>query len=292
MKTNIPALLRLMRPIQWTKNVFVLAPLVFSFKLLDLASLASAFWAVTIFCLTASAIYVVNDAIDVQADRKHPRKKHRPLAKKEVSVNEAIYLVCGLLVIIIAVLVLARLPGSFCFFLILFTALGFGYSLGLKNIPLLELFLVAGGYVIRLLAGCAAIGAVPSPWILAGTGTVALFIVAGKRRAELEEDHDDQTRRSLKGYNLTFLDSMITMLAATTVVTYLLFTTSTYAIERYHTPYFIGTSVFVLYGVLRYMQLVKVKANTDDPTSLVLTDPGLRLSVLCWISVCIGMIYF
>lgn len=292
MKTNIPALIRLMRPIQWTKNVFVLAPLIFSFKLMDTASLAAAFWAIVIFCLTASAIYIVNDTIDVHADRKHPRKKSRPLAKKEVNVNEAIGLVCGLLITIMVILFVTKLPGSFCFFLILFTTLGLGYSLGLKNIPLLELFLVASGYVIRLLAGCAAIGVVPSPWILAGTGTIALFIVAGKRRAELEEDYNDQTRRSLKGYNLTFLDSMITMLGATTVVTYLLFTTSAYAIERYHTPYFIGTSVFVLYGVLRYMQLVKVKANTDDPTTLVLTDPGLRLTVLCWISVCIGMIYF
>jgi 4-hydroxybenzoate polyprenyltransferase len=285
--------IHLMRPKQWTKNLFVMAPLVFSFRMTEQASILSALIAMLLFCLCASVIYVVNDLRDIEADRLHMRKKKRPLASGDVSRRQAMGFACILIAAIIAIGYCTAFDNLFWLFFGLYAGFSLCYSFGLKQVTLLELFIVASGYVLRLLAGCAALHEAPSPWILAATGTVALLIVAGKRRAEIAENHDPaMLRRSLREYNINFLDSAITMLAATTVVTYLLFTTSSYAIERFHSPYFVVTSVFVLYGVLRYMQLVKVMAGADDPTNLVLTDTNLRFSVICWLLACIGMIYF
>ena len=287
------ALLRLMRPRQWTKNVFVLAPLVFGFKLMDMASVSASLTATFVFGLVASLVYIVNDMRDMDADRVHPKKCLRPLASGEVTRPEAAGLMMVLAILVMVVAHYALFDRMFWIFLGIYGALSLGYSLGLKQIPLLELFIVAAGYVLRVLAGCAAIAETPSPWILAAGGTVALLIVAGKRRAEIAENNDpEQLRRSLREYNLSFLDSMITMLAANSVVTYLLFTTSDYALERYHTPYLVATSVFVLYGILRYMQLIKVTTGADDPTNLILTDSSLRIAVLGWVATCVGLIYF
>ena len=290
---NVSAFFRLMRPKQWTKNLFVLAPLIFSFKMTNADFVIQAGLAATLFCLIASTIYIVNDWRDVQSDQKHPKKCKRPLASGEVSKRQAACLLILLLALAAGTFFYAAFTSSFFISLGIYITLSLGYSFGLKHVSLVELFVVASGYVLRLLAGCAAINEVASPWILAATGGVALLIVAGKRRAEIAENNDpDQMRKSLRDYNLTFLDSMITMLAAVTFVTYLLFTTSDYAISRFHAPYFVATSVFVLFGVLRYMQLVKVMAGADDPTTLVLTDKNLRYTVLGWLATCIGMIYF
>jgi len=286
------AYLRLMRPKQWVKNVFVLAPLIFSFKLTSISAVTQSCIAALAFCFVASVIYIVNDLMDVEADRQHPKKRKRPLASGKVGKSEAIAFTGILGLITGLILLYGAFNITFYVLLSVYFTLSLGYSLGLKQVPLLELFIVASGYVFRLLAGCAALNVLPSPWMLAATGAVALLITAGKRRAEIAENHDPaQLRRSLKQYNLTFLDSAITMLAAVTVVTYLLFTTSEYAIERFHSSYLVGTSVFVLYGVLRYLQLVKVMAGTDDPTTLVLTDLNLRYAVLGWLASCIAMIY-
>jgi len=285
--------IRILRPTQWTKNVFVLAPLMFGFKLTTASFVASALLATVVFSLLASALYIVNDFIDMEADRKHAKKNRRPLAKGEITKPQAIAIVAVLIGLTGLISLYAGFDKSFWIFLLLYTVFTLAYSFGLKQVALLELFIVASGYMLRLLAGCAAIQELPSPWILAATGTIALLIATGKRRAELAENHDpEQHRLSLRQYNLVFLDSVITMLAGVTFVTYLLFTTSDYAIARYHTPYFVATSVFVLYGVLRYLQLVKVTGGADDPTTLILTDRSLCIAVAGWIVTCIGFIYY
>jgi 4-hydroxybenzoate polyprenyltransferase len=284
---------RLIRPTQWTKNVFVLAPLLFGFKLTTPVYVGKALLAAVVFCLLASALYVVNDLIDSDADRNHAKKRARPLAKGEIAKAQALIVFTALIVLAILIGVYAHFELEFWYFIGLYAALNLSYSFGLKHVSLLELFMVASGYMLRLLAGCAAVDEVPSPWILAATGTIALLITAGKRRGEIAENNDPgQHRRSLRFYNLPFLDSVITMLAGVTVVTYLLFTTSDYAIERYHSPYFVSTSVFVLYGVLRYLQLAKVSDHADDPTTLILTDRSIGIAVLGWLATCIGFIYF
>jgi 4-hydroxybenzoate polyprenyltransferase len=284
--------LRLLRPKQWIKNAFVLAPLVFSFKLTDSDALLSGLVAAAIFCLVASAIYVLNDMMDVESDRQHPKKRHRPLASGHVSKTTAIVAATGLLALTIFLLIALNFSTLFLIFLGIYIASNLTYSLGGKHVSLLELFIVASGYVIRLLAGCAAIHETASPWILAATGAVALLIVTGKRRAEIAENHDpEQKRRSLRSYNLAYLDGVITMLAGVTIMTYLLFAMSDYAMQRYHSPYFVGTSVFVLYGVMRYMQLIKVMSGADDPTSLVVTDKSLMITVALWLATCSILIY-
>jgi 4-hydroxybenzoate polyprenyltransferase len=290
---KIAPFVRLLRPTQWTKNVFVLAPLLFSFKLGKIAFFSPALLATVVFCLTASALYIINDFVDMEADGKHAKKSRRPLARGEITKPQALIVCAVLLILVVFFSVYAGFGRTFWIFLGLYAALSLAYSFGLKHVSLLELFILASGYMFRLLAGCAAIHELPSSWILAATGTIALLIAAGKRRAEMAENHDpQQMRRSLKQYNLPFLDSVITMLAGVTIVTYLLFTTSDYALDRYHSPYFVATSVFVLYGVLRYLQLVKVMGGADDPTTLILTDRSLCIAVIGWIVTCVGFIYF
>lgn len=290
---NISAFIHLVRPKQWAKNAFVLAPLIFSFKLKSLVAVDQGLMAAIVFCLCASAIYIINDLTDIKSDRLHPKKRQRVLAAGKVTRPQALIVFFILILCGVALLFVGRFPPAFIGILSLYILLSLSYSLGLKHVPLLELFIVASGYILRLLAGCAAIDEAPSPWILAATGAIALFIAAGKRRAELaENDEPQKLRRSLKEYNLAFLDSAITILAGVTIVTYLLFTTSDYAINRFHSSYFVSTSVFVVYGILRYLQLITVTTGAEDPTTLVLTDTGLRLAGLGWLVACIGFIYF
>ncbi|MBI3419659.1 MAG: hypothetical protein HY053_05970, partial [Proteobacteria bacterium] len=155
------------------------------------------------------------------------------------------------------------------------------YSLVLKRVNLVEMFVVASGYVLRVLAGCAAIGAAPSPWILSATGILALLIVAGKRRSD-----PGQASR----YAVEYLDNIIAVLGAATIVTYLLFTASDYATQRYG-QLVIATSVFVAYGVLRYMQLIQSGKGADEPTTLVLSDAGIRACVVLWAATFFALIY-
>lgn len=290
---NLTALFHLMRPKQWIKNLFVLAPLIFGFKMFEADFVIRELGAFVVFCLVASAVYIINDWRDIHSDRAHPIKRRRPLASGVVKKSQAICVSFVLGIAAAAIIFFFGYSFSFLISLCLYIGLSVAYSLGLKHIGLLELFIVASGYILRLLVGCAAIGQSPSPWILAATGSVALLMVAGKRHAEISENRDpDMNRKSLRHYNLAFLDSVVTLLAAITVVTYLLFTTSDYAVNRFHAPYFVATSVFVLFGVLRYVQMVKLGTGADDPTLLVLTDKSLRYTVLCWLATCIFMIYF
>jgi 4-hydroxybenzoate polyprenyltransferase len=281
----MPAFLQLMRPRQWVKNFFVLAPLFFGLELFDAQSALRIGIAFIIFCLLASAMYVFNDLHDAEADKLHPKKRLRPIAAGAISQSQAMIIGIALLVAAVILAVLVDFSAKFYACLAIYTALSVLYSLGLKRVNLVEIFIVASGYVIRVLAGCAAIGAHPSVWILSATGVIALLIVAGKRRSEIEINP-----ASTLAYSLSFLDSAIGILGAATIVTYLLFTTSDYATQRYG-EHVIGTAVFVMYGVLRYVQLIK-DGKADDPTTLVLKDNGIRLCLILWVATFFALIYW
>jgi 4-hydroxybenzoate polyprenyltransferase len=283
MTAKLRAMLTLMRPLQWTKNIFVLAPLIFSKNLLHADAIGRSLAAFIVFVLISSFLYIANDWRDVASDRQHPKKRHRPLAAGTVTKPEAALLLLALAGATAALLALLRPGWAFVGVAGLYAGVSLSYTLGLKHVQLLELFIVAAGYVLRVIAGSIVLAVEPSPWILAASGLVAFLITAGKRRADMADNLDpDNNRRSLAGYTVGYLDHIIAIAAGMTILTYILFTASDYAATRFHSPYLIGTSVFVAFGVLRYLQLIMVGNGADDPTSLIVRDPPLLASVVLW----------
>jgi decaprenyl-phosphate phosphoribosyltransferase len=269
------SLAKLLRPQQWVKNGFVLAPLFFGFELLNRDSLGHAAAAFVIFCAVSSAVYIFNDWRDIEVDRAHVQKRHRPLASGAVSLLAAALLFAILIAIAITIGLLSGLPKAFFVTLAVYIAINMGYSLGLKQVSLLELFLVASGFVLRLIAGGLAIQVQLSPWIMIATAMVALLLTVGKRRDDIAQEYDlANGRQSLAHYNLAYLDLVLAALTGGTLVVYLLFCASDYAVHRFGQAVLI-TSIPVAFGLLRYLQLVLVKGKGASPTDLVLQDPGL-----------------
>ncbi len=273
------AMIALIRSLHWIKNGFVLAPIFFSAQIKNAAMMQLAFCATIVFCLVSSAIYVFNDWCDIEADRVHATKRFRPLATGVVSLKAAFILLILLAVIASTVIIYAKLSFSFCAAVLVFIIINVCYSLGLKHIALLELFLVASGYVIRLIAGSVATHIDLSPWIISETGLIALLLCTGKRRGDIVQSHDpSRMRKSLQEYNLAFLDITLGLLAAATLVIYLLFCVSSYAYSRYGVSV-LATAIPVAFGILRFLQVVIVKGGGDNPADLVLRDRFLSLNI-------------
>ena len=285
------ALLELMRPRQWIKNGFVLAPLFFGADLLHRAAVLHALTALAAFCLASSAVYIFNDCRDMEADRLHVLKRGRPLASGLVSVPAALAAMLALLAGAVAIIWLGGLPWHFGLIIALYLAINLGYSLGLKQVGAIELFLVSSGFILRLLGGGIALAVVLSPWIVISTGTVALLVTTGKRRGDIARRNDTQNaRKSLAGYNLAFLDSVLSALTGATLVVYLLFCVSDYEVGRYGHIVLV-TAVPVAVGLLRYLQLIIVYEDGDSPSDLVLRDRGLFATVLIFVAFFAVLIY-
>ena len=285
---------RLLRPGHWLKNVFVVAPLVFSKRLFEPEAVFATVLAVGFFCLLSSAVYVFNDISDRERDRITPHKAHRPLASGAVSLSAACTLAIALLIVATALIAVSPTSLPLAVLGAVYLAINLGYSLGLKHVPLLELFLVASGYLLRLLVGSAAVQQTPSHWVLVATGAVALLLVTGKRRADLimlERDSLDTAQRLVFAhYNRSFLNQIITISASTTIVTYLLFVISDYAVARYG-DMFAASAVFVTFGVLRYVQITQDGSSAKSPTLLVMSDGPLRTAILLWAVFIIAVAY-
>lgn len=281
----------LLRVRQWVKNGFVFAPLFFGFKMGNTAAFDRVAGAFVVFCLASSAVYIFNDWRDLAADRQHPKKSGRPLAAGKISVPIALAWMTGLLATGAAIIVLAQLPQEFAAVVGLFLAMNVGYSLGFKHVAVIELFFVATGFLLRLMGGAYAARVEMSPWILVATGMLALLIAIGKRRGDIVQAIDtDHHRKSLDGYNLAFLDASLAALTGGTIVVYLLFCVSDYAIQRFSVGVLI-TAVPVTLGLLRYLQLVMVHGRGDSPTDLVLTD-GALLGILITFGAIFGYLIY
>jgi 4-hydroxybenzoate polyprenyltransferase len=290
--SRIPDYVRLVRPEQWIKNAFVLAPLIFSRELFDLAPLLTALLAALGFCLGAGAVYCINDIADVRADRAHPAKKNRPIASGSVSRREAI--VIALVLLVGAFGSTACLGAGYLATLGSYVVINILYSVSLKNVVLVDVFLIASGFMLRVLGGAYAIDVPVSTWIVLCTLFISLFLGFGKRRAELllnGSETENPERRVLLHYGVGFLDQMLTISAAGAVITYALYTVapSTYAVFR--TDKVIYTTLFVLFGVFRYLYLVHTHRYTDNPTLTVTRDVPILLTGVAWIVVCTALIY-
>jgi decaprenyl-phosphate phosphoribosyltransferase len=288
----VTAILELLRSRQWAKNVFVLAPLFFGSELLNAAAVARAVTAFVVFCLVSSAVYIFNDWFDMRADRRHAKKAGRPLASGRVPVPVALAVMASLIVIAVAAIYLTPLPEGFAVAIAVYLAINLAYSLGIKHISVVELFFVASGFVIRLIGGAYAVQIELSPWIIIATGMLALLMVTGKRRGDIAQDNDGSGQRlSLTGYTLGFLDSTLTALTGGTIVVYLLFCVSEYAVARFGGGVLI-TSLPVALGLLRYLQLVMVWGHGESPTDLVLGDRGMLVILAVFGMIFVYLIYF
>jgi len=274
----LKAILKTMRPTQWAKNIFLCVALVFDRKLTNLDAILHTIAGVVVFSLIASVVYIVNDIADVEADRRHPTKRNRPIAAGKLPIPVA-GIVAALLLIVAFPAAYLLSPG-FALIAFIYLGLNLTYSKWLKHIVLLDIIVLTSFYVIRVAAGVTLIDVVRfSPWLYIFTTFLALLIGTGKRRAELSQLADRTgSRRVLDGYTLGFLDHLITLASGVTIITYSLYTFSAPNLPENHAMMF--TIPFVIYSIFRYQYLLQVADTGDAPEEIVLSDRPIQLAVL------------
>jgi 4-hydroxybenzoate polyprenyltransferase len=290
---KIKAVFQLARPKQWVKNIFVFTALIFAGKVLDKGALIEALIAFGVFSIASSAGYFLNDFRDIEEDRRHPTKRERPLARGDVPAfaGPLGFLICAGLSIGLAMAFLNPISGMVVG---LYVVLNLGYSLGLKHLVIIDVLLIAAGFVLRILAGAAAIEVMPSTWLVLCAVTISLFLGFTKRRAEvvLLGDRASEHRRVLRHYNTAFLDQMISIVTAATVVCYILYTVDGHTVELIGSRLMIFSVPLVLYGIFRYLYLVYHSDSGGDPTRTIFTDVPLLVTGALWGALCTVVILF
>ena len=270
-------MIKLMRPKQWIKNLFVFAALIFSMKFLSTFHMGQAILCFVLFCMISSSIYILNDIVDVEKDRLHPKKKNRPLAKGTVSIKAAV----GVSIILMISSVLAGflfnpLVGTV---ITLYLINNLIYSFKIKHIVIMDIISIAIGFILRVVAGAFAIDVGISAWILVCTFFISLFLGIGKRRGEilaLEHNAHDH-RANLKDYTEEFVNQITSIVVACTIMSY-----SLYTFTAYEHMYMMLTIPFVVYGIFRYLNLIYTQDEGGSPTELVLTDKLIIIDVVLW----------
>jgi 4-hydroxybenzoate polyprenyltransferase len=280
----------LARPSHWVKNAFVLAGIVFGHAWDDASLLTAALVTTLAFCLASSAVYAFNDAIDAEQDRDHPDKRERPVARGAVGKREAFAIAATLAV---AALVAAAWVGATATGIVAaYLALNVAYTLGLKRVPVIDVFVIAAGFMLRLLAGTSGIGVEPSQWLLACGFLLTLFLGFAKRRAELARLAEDaaQHRAVLDAYTTGFLDKAILVCVVGMVVTYAAYTVSPDTASLHGTAHLIVTLPWVLLGTSRYLFRLHFRGGGGDPAEEVMRDPILAASGVGWIATVLWLI--
>ena len=285
------SLLKLMRLKQFNKNLFVFAPLVFSKRLFDWHSFFDVFVAFILFCLASSSVYIFNDIKDIESDRQHPQKRFRPLPSGEVSVTVARILSAALGIVCLIFSFLLSL--QFGLTVLIYIIINLFYSIALKNIVILDVMVIAAGFVLRVLGGAVIVDIYPSSWLIICTILLSLFMGFSKRRHELVLLSEDSAlhRKVLEHYSPYFLDQMISVVTAATVMSYMLYTVSDQTVVFVGTRHLIWTVPFVFYGIFRYLYLVHQKEEGSDPAELMIKDRPLLIDILLWAVSCILIIY-
>jgi 4-hydroxybenzoate polyprenyltransferase len=273
------AIIKSMRPRQWTKNPIVLAALIFDRQLGNPNAVLVSLAGVALFCLLSSTVYILNDIMDIEGDRNHPKKKFRPIASGKLPIPAAFTVAAALF---LATITLAYFlsPGFFIISLVYFL-LNLAYSKWLKHIPLVDVLVLASFYVLRVGAGVSLIAVERfSPWLYVVTTLAALYLGFGKRRAELSllAAGANSHRRVLDGYTIPFLDQLITIVTSMTIIAYSLYTFSAPNLPDNHAMML--TIPFVVYGIFRYLYLIQVKETGGAPEELLLTDRPLQITIV------------
>jgi 4-hydroxybenzoate polyprenyltransferase len=288
-RSAAPPVLVLLRPHQWVKNAFVAAPLFFTPSAVTVDAVLTVLVGMLAFCALSSAVYILNDVMDREADRLHPRKRLRPLAAGSVPIPLAL----GLMVVLAAggLGVAAALAPRFAGIALVYLFVNALYSLKLKDVSIVDVLLVSMGFVLRVYGGAELIHVLPSVWIIVCTGLLALFLALAKRRDDLVKQLDTGHRSSLQGYTKQFIDTAITTVLGALLVSYLIYTTDQTVMTRIGSHSLFLTTPFVIAGVLRYLQITLVEERSGSPTTLALTDRFLILSVLGWLATFGVLIY-
>jgi 4-hydroxybenzoate polyprenyltransferase len=278
--------LRLLRPKQWIKNLFVFAALIFARDLFTLPLLGLATAAFVIFCLASSGIYIINDILDVEHDRNHPVKCRRPIASGRITEGRAF----GLALLLLAVSLVGSCLVTWLLGLVtlVYITLMIFYSLWLKQQVILDIFTIAAGFVLRVVAGAASTRVYFSPWLLLCTIFLSLFIALGKRRHELYllSDNAAEHRSALESYSFTFIDQMVGIATSATILSYSLYTFLAPTNRN-----LIYTIPFVLYGLFRYLYVIYQQKSGGAPEEVLLHDRPLLVAVALWIIVCAAILY-
>jgi 4-hydroxybenzoate polyprenyltransferase len=276
-RSRARAALVALRPRQWTKNLLLFAGLIFAAKLGDVTRWLEALLAFVVYCAASSAAYLVNDVRDAPHDREHPIKRLRPVASGELSARAALVLATALAVLAFGGA--AVLGWGSVAFLAAFLVLQAVYTGGLKHVVLIDVLAIAGLFVLRASAGAEAVDVRISPWLLICTGLLALFLALGKRRAELVLVGAEETpgRPVLEGYSLALVDQLVSVVAASTVIAY-----SLYTFTARDSKAMMATVPFVLYGVFRYLLLLHRRDLGEEPENVLLTDVPLLLTIAAW----------
>lgn len=288
------ALALLLRPSQWIKNFFVFAPIIFGGALFDVGALTQGLVAFFAFSFAASSIYCFNDIHDVADDRRHPEKCHRPIASGAVSVGQGYVLMAFMFLLSMAACGLASGQAwRLAFVIAFYWLLNLAYCARIKQYAIVDVCVVAFGFVLRMCAGGVATGIVLSKWIVLMTFLITLFMSFAKRRDDVlrMEQTGEAPRRNTSRYNSTFINQALTITASVTLVCYIMYTVSPETVARFHSEYLYLTSVFVLLGLLRYIQIAVVDKKSGNPTKVIIHDRFIQLDVLAWLVTFVLIIY-
>lgn len=279
-----------LRPRQWVKNFFIFSPLLFDAKLTHLPLVLKSAAAFLLFCFLSGGMYILNDVMDMEKDRRHPRKKNRPVASGQISPPAAL---CFALALISAALVLSFLffPLSFFACGVFYVALNISYSVYLKTLVIVDVLCISIGFVLRIMAGIFVIGSRLSPWILVCAALVSLFMALIKRRHELVllGENAAAHRASLADYSIPLLDQMIASVTSSTLLAYALYSFSSQTAQKTHALIF--SLPFVIYGLFRYLYLCYRKNQGGEPETLVVSDMPFLINIVLWIITCAVILY-
>lgn len=281
---KLTAYIQLCRPHQYLKNGFIWLPIFFGNGLGNVEALYLTFMAFAAFCFISSTTYAINDIKDVEDDRRHPVKKMRPVASGAISRNEALWVALVLFSGAIAIALVA-LPMVCAHILMAYLLLNIAYSQGLKHIPIVDIVCIAVGFVLRIFAGGMAADIPISPWIVIMTFLLALFLALAKRRDDLLLANDGtKVRKAIDGYNLEFISLAMGIMASVIIVSYILYTVSPEIVEKHGTGKLYISSVWVLLGLLRYLQITFVEEKSGSPTLVLIKDYLLQGIIVLWLA--------
>jgi 4-hydroxybenzoate polyprenyltransferase len=287
----LKALLKTMRPRQWPKNIFIFAALVFDKQLLNVEAFLRTLAGFVLFCLISSSVYIFNDLADVEADRQHPEKKNRPIAAGKLPVGVA--WAAGVVLVIVSLSLAFLLAPSFAAVLFVYFLLNVAYSKWLKHVPIIDVFVIAAGFVLRVHAGVTLIQVERfSPWLYVVMTLLSLFLGFGKRRAELAllAQGAGSHRKVLDGYTLPLLDQYIMIVSGTTIVAYSLYTFSAPNVPKNDSMML--TIPFVVYTIFRYLYLIEVKHAGGAPEEILLSDRPFQIAMILWAVAVVAIFYF
>ncbi len=284
-------ILKSLRPQQWIKNFFIFAAIIFSRNIFNLPLLLKAVIAFIAFCVLSSSLYILNDLKDLEEDKHHPIKSKRPLASGRLKKSHAIlsFVILSSLGFILAV----TLNRNFFIIALVYFILQIAYSFRLKHVVILDVFVIAAGFLIRVVAGGLAIEVSLSSWLLICTTLLALFLALGKRRHELVllEEEASAHRPILEEYNPYFLDQLIAVVTASIVIAYCLYTIDAKTVAKFGTTNLLYTVPFVFYGIFRYLYLIHQKSKGGSPETLILKDKPLLIDIFLWIASAVFILY-